>query len=383
MKKNLLQEIGKKEIKINMPKKKEKKLNLIKDSHGKEVLCFDFGSFSTKVAVCKVSKKEVDVRKLVTIENDNGYAGLNDTNIGEMVYRLKDGLKKAGINPSGKLALCALSNRNFIIRKISIPAVEEESILGLVGYEMSNKLSLAFDDYCFQYKVLGTGEANAEGYISVIGTALSKKVCNNYYELIEELKATPYILDMNLNAFERIVSRSDEYKESFLSNTSCVVDYGQRSTELSFYSKGEFIQRVSIDYGESKFVTVAKIVLGLPAVDVENEGKLIVNPKEILDRLQKYDFGNNKMLLESVKSLFESINTEIKRYNIAHSGEEVKNIFLYTGSPQAEWLGPSLQAYSGIPTVLINEGSVFKLDRLENKDEYAKYLNALSLTLME
>lgn len=369
------------EKKTKPAKKKETVLNLAKDSKGKDILCFDFGAFSTKVAVCRVVGKGITVKKMVTIENETSFTGLNETNIATQATRIQEELTKAGIKTSGRLALCTLSNRNFIVRKITVPDVEEGSLLGVIGYEMCNKLALNHDEYCFQYKKFD--EKAEEGYVTVIGSALSKATCNYYYQLMDLLKVTPYVLDMNLNAIERVMNRSAKYQSVFNSTATCTVDYGHKTTEISFFINGQFIQRVSVDYGESKFVTVAKIVLGLPAVDVTNEGKLIVKPKEILDRLQKFDFGNNKMLLESVKTLFESINSEIKRFNISHPQNEIKTIYLYTGSPQAEWLGPSLQAYANVPTVLLDDYSMYNIDGVENKNEYSRFLNALSLTLVE
>ncbi len=334
--------------------RKKVKKTFLAECKGKLCFAFDFGEYATKIAVAKVTKDKVEIKNLIVVENDENHTRIDDSNIKEWRAKLSRVLAQHSLNTYGQIGLCSIGSRGYISRQLEIPYVKDEDREGLVAHEMSQILSLDVDSYLFQHKVKDIYESNGVQMCTVWAAAVSKKTCDNYYELLESLKLNPLVMDININGLERLFAADRGLEAQVQDKTVAVVDYGIRSTEVSMFEGGIYRQGSNINLGEGRLVTAAKNVLGVQISNIHNGNKLVVSPQVIYDILKQAQTSDPaRMFMTVVEDWISEINSAIKRYNINHPGKEVEALLLYGGSLQFPWLKAYLERYLDVPTTVV------------------------------
>ena len=336
------------------PKKAPK--SFLAECKGKLCFAFDFGEYATKIAVARITSNGIDVRNLLTVENDERSCRIDDSNIKEWRTKLSRVFAQNNLNPSGQIGMCTIGCRQYISRQLSVPFAEEPDLNGLVAYEMSQSLSLDIDSYLFQQRILREYEENGVKMCSVWAAAVSKTLCDNYYNLIESLKLKPLVMDININGVERLLAADSYLHKQAEDKTIAVIDYGIRGTEVSVFENGRYAQGFNIELGEGRLVAAAKNVLGIQIADIHNGNKLIVSPQVIYDILRNAQSSEMaKAFMSVVEEWLTEINTVIQRYNINHPAGPVSGLYLYGGSQQLYWLKAYLEKYLNTPADIISK----------------------------
>ncbi len=351
---------------------------------GKMCFAFDFGEYATKIAVAKVTKGKLTVKNLLVVENDERQTKIDSSNIKEWRAKLGRALGQQNISTVGQVAVCTVGSRHYISRPLEVPYATGPDLLGLVAYEMSQSLSLDMDNYYFQYKVLSVSEKNGAKVCNVWAAAVSKSICDCYYELLDSLRLKPLVMDVNINGLERIFAADTQLGEVTRDSVIATVDLGMRGTEVNIFQNGIYVRGANVEVGEGKMVSAAKNALGVQIADIHNGNKLVVKPQNIYDIMRKNDSPNAKAFISVIEEWLTEINAVVKRHNISSPSAQITKLVLYGGSPQQVWLKPYLERYLEVNTVLVQNLDCFNIPPalIQGSNTIPQCLNALGLLLI-
>jgi type IV pilus assembly protein PilM len=367
------------------PSQRKKDKNIGAKVKGKLCFAFDFGEYATKVVVAKIDKGKIGIRHMLVIENDQREAKIDNANLKDWKTKISRAFNQNNISSSGQIGLCMVNSHNYISRQLDIPYAEETDRQGLVAYEMSQRLSLDMETHLFQHKVLRTYENDGVKMCTVWAAAVSKDLCELYFQLLESLKLQPLIMDVSVNGIERLFSMDRSFRELASDSTVVTVDYGIHGTEVNIYEQGHYLQGAYVERGDGKLVAAAKNMLGVQIADIHNGNKLIIPPQKVYEIMTKADQSEMAQLfLTTVEEWLSDINGVVKRYNVTYPAKPIARILLYGGSPQLVWLRAYLEKYLRIPTTVIQTSELFhpseKIAPAGNA--IPQFLNAMNLLLI-
>lgn len=353
---------------------------------GKLIFAFDFGEYAVKVAVLKIKRNGYEIRSLFTVENKEGLSRLDANNMKNWRVRIQRALSQKNLTTDDHYAVCTVGGKSFIHRQLEIPFVEEKDRAGLVENEMSQLLALDSEAYVFQHELLEvTGEAE-EKKCTVWAAAMPKETCTAAYDLLRSLKFKPLIMDIHANGIRRFLKADDFFAASLANQTVACIDYGMTHTEIMFVRDGKLLGDTLIDIGDGRLVAEARNAMGNRIVDASNPNKILASPEDICNILNKaHSTAEERAFAVSIEDWLAKINTAVSRFNFEHTDEQVNRILIYGGSPQLVWLVQYIQMVVKLPADRIKNTTLFETDALmgDKKPDYAAYLNALSLALMD
>ena len=367
------------------PKQKEKnrkvkRLDYFAAVRGKRCFSFDFGEYSTKLTVANVSGSRIQIVKQIMIENRDHSRGIDEDNLNEWRGKILNAFSENKLNPAGQIGICAINSRHYIARQFEIPMADETDLQGLAAFELAQNLELDMDEYIFQHKVLRTYERNGKNMCTVWTAAVSKSLCQNYYNLLASLKLKPLILDVHVNGLEAILAADKDLNAKSQNNSVVMIDFGLRNTELYIFSNGSCVQTSNIDTGEGKLIAAAKIALGAQIVDIHNSNKLTVPPEEIYSIISEAENSESAAVFaDVVQKWIVEINNVVRRFNIDHPGQQIEHVFIYGGSQQLPWLKVYLEKLLEIPVEILDELSCFRVPG--DSSLASRYLNSASVLL--
>lgn len=353
---------------------------------GKLCFAFDFGEYATKIVVAKINKGKVEIRNMLVVENDEREAKVDKANLKSWKAKISRALSQNNISPAGQIGLCTVNSHNYIGRQMEIPYAEEEDRQGLVAYEMSQRLSLDMDAHLFQHKLLRTYENNGVKMCSVWATAVSKDLCEAYFQLLESLRLQPLIMDVNVNGMERLFSMDRAFHALTSKSVVATIDYGIRGSEVNIYEQGRYLQGSYVECGDGKLVAAAKNMLGAQIADIHNGNKLIIPPQKVYEIMTKADQSEMaQLVLTTVEEWLSSINDVVKRYNVTYPTQPIARLLIYGGSPQLVWLRAYLERYLQIPTTIIQASELFQPSKklAPTGSALSQFLNAMNLLLIQ
>ncbi len=353
---------------------------------GKVVFAFDFGEFAVRIAVMKIKRNSVEVRRLFAVENREGLSRLDNTNLKAWRTRIQRALSQRNLSADDHIAVCTFGGKYFIRRRIEVPYAEGSDRDGLVANEMSQLLALDPASYVFQNELIEVTGENENKKCSVWAVAMPKELCTAAYELLRMLKFRPLIMDIHANGIRRFFTADEAHREACAGQTVAAIDYGMTHTEISFLRDGALLGSTMIEAGDGRLVAEAKNAVGVRIVDSANQNKIVVSPEDICNILNRaHTTPEERQFAAFIEDWLSKINTAITRFNYEHTAEPVRKVFLYGGSPQLVWLVQYVSMVTRLPASIISDTALFDTETLldgENLD-YAAYLNVLDLALMD
>jgi len=364
----------------NQKPKRAKKQDFLTAVRGKQCFSFDFGEYSTKLTVAKVSGQNVQVIKQILIENREHSRTIEEDNLNEWRSKISKALTANHLNPVGQIGVCAVNSRHYIARQFELPQIDDADLAGMASHELSQSLELDMEEHVFQHKVLRTYERNGRNMCTVWAAAVPKSLCRNYFNLLSSLKLKPMLLDVHVNGLESILAADSDLASKSKHNSVAMIDYGLRNTEMYIFSKGNCVQSSNIDSGEGRLIAAAKNALGGHIVDIHNQNKITVPPQQIYEIIKDADTSETAAVFaDVVQKWISEINNVIRRFNIDHPGEQIERVFLYGGSQQLPWLKAYLEKLISIPVEIISGTSCIRSGG--SSEEFPKFLNSAAILL--
>lgn len=362
-----LKEIGQMDIKDLTKGFKNKKIDVkipVKRKKSRNIISFDIGSSTIKIVVGKYSREKLVINKCIDIVTPDGV--IND---GRIVNQdtLKDIMKfSLNENKIKSQDVIVTTNSSLVInREIVIPKVEADEIDTVIRYEIQQYLPINLDDYILQFIILGELEDESGQKLKVNVIAYPDKIARGYYDLINSIGLTPYVLDVTYNSINKIANYSELSKVGE-KGTVAFVDMGGNSVNVTVLKDGklDFTRMIknggaNIDFALSQKLNMS--VKSTESIKIEKGNLLDIKDDDVINNTLKICIDEIVMDLERI----------IKFYSNKSVGNKIDKIFIYGGISSIKWLDKYLEEKFNI--------EIEKIDKLKNVEFTSKELKELSM----
>lgn len=362
-----LKEIGQMDVKDLTKGFKNKKIDVkipVKRKKSRNIISFDIGSSTIKIVVGKYSREKLVINKCIDIVTPDGV--INDGRIVNQ-YTLKDIMKfSLNENKIKSQDVIVTTNSSLVInREIVIPKVEADEIDTVIRYEIQQYLPINLDDYILQFIILGELEDESGQKLKVNVIAYPDKIARGYYDLINSIGLTPYVLDVTYNSINKIANYSELSKVGE-KGTVAFVDMGGNSVNVTVLKDGklDFTRMIknggaNIDFALSQKLNMS--VKSTESIKIEKGNLLDIKDDDVINNTLKICIDEIVMDLERI----------IKFYSNKSVGNKIDKIFIYGGISSIKWLDKYLEEKFNI--------EIEKIDKLKNVEFTSKELKELSM----
>lgn len=294
-------------------------------------------------------------------------------------------------NINSKEAKIVMSGTNIISRVIMIDKVPESEVDKKIWEEIRDTIPVDMNSNRIDYKILGETVVDGQKKIKVFVTVVSKKIIDNYINILNQLKLKPIAVDIPSNSvskfFKLDIETGHDLKKPLNprhdKNTFIVFDLGSETTIINILKdKTPEFNRV--------------ILKGSSKIDEEIIKELDLQPHEYHKaELYKKMYGlstilkpgNEYLCSKAAMRVMDSIIKDIKKcidfYLTRCNGEHPSKIFLIGGGSQMKGIEEYFEENLGLPAYRIN---VAKIGGLEfspslDKDRLNYLINALGVSL--
>ena len=308
-----------------------------------------------------------------------------------VVVEISRVLKEHNIN--SKEAKIVMSGTNIISRVIMIDKVPESIVDKKIWEEIRDTIPVDMNSNRIDYKLLGETEVDGQKKLKVFVTVVSKKIIDNYVNILNQLKLKPIAVDIPSNSVSKFfkldidtVHNHNSRKAAnpkYDNNTCIVFDLGSETTIINILKdKTPEFNRV--------------ILKGSSKIDEEIIRELDLQPHEHHKaELYKKMYGLSTVLtpyneyvcsraaMRVMDSIIKDIKMCIDFYLTRCNGEHPSKIFLIGGGSQMKGIEEYFEENLGLPAYRINVAKIGGLEFNPSLDkERLNYLvNALGVAL--
>lgn len=362
-----LKEIGQMDIKDLTKGLKVKKVDVkipVKREKSRNVISFDIGASSIKMVTGKYSREKLVINKCIDIITPDGV--INDWRIVNQ-DTLKD-IIKFSLNENKIKAqdVIITTNSSLVInREIVIPKVEADEIDTVIRYEIQQYLPINLDDYILQFIILEELEDESGQKLKVNVIAYPDKIARGYYDLINSLGLTPYVLDVTYNSINKIANYSELSKVGD-KGTVAFVDMGGNSVNVTVLKDGklDFTRMIKIGGDNIDFALSQKLNMSVKSTE-----SIKIEKGKLLD-IKDDDVINNALKI-CIDEIVMDLERIIKFYSNKSVGNKIDKIFVYGGTSNIKGIDNYLEEKFDIKTE--------KIDKLNNIEFASKELKELSM----
>lgn len=362
-----LKELGQMDIKDLTKGLKSKKVAVkipVKRERSRNVISFDIGASSIKMVTGKYSREKLVINKCIDIITPEGV--IND---GRIVKQdtLKD-IIKFSLNENKIKAqdVIITTNSSLVInREIVIPKVEADEIDTVIRYEIQQYLPINLDDYILQFMILEELEDEAGQKLKVNVIVYPDKIARGYYDLINSLGLTPYVLDVTYNSINKIANYSELSKVGD-KGTVAFVDMGGNSVNVTVLKDGklDFTRMIktggdNIDFALSQKLNMS--VKSTESIKIEKGNLLDIKDDDVI----------NNALKKCIDEIVMDLERIVKFYSNKSVGNKIDKIFVYGGTSNIKGIDNYLEEKFDIKAE--------KIDKLINIEFASKELKELSM----
>ena len=244
-----------------------------------------------------------------------------------------------------KKVCTSISGHSVIIKKITLPLVDENTIEATIHQEATQHIPYDISDVNLDFQILGPNQDNPEN-MDVVLVAVKKDTINDYLALIGEAGFTPVVVDVDTFALENAYEYNYEDNETKI---VALVDIGANLTCINILDNGVTCFSRNITSG-SRMITE----------QLQKQFSLNYDQAELL----KMGCPENSdldmtMVLSTIKgATFSLINEIIKTIDFFHTSavteERIEKIVLSGGGAKIPDILDDIKDKSGIETELVN-----------------------------
>lgn len=238
-------------------------------------------------------------------------------------------------------AFFAADNTNTIVRPVAVPIAlkSAEDIEGAVAFELQQYLDIDPTSYNIEYQEVSEGLSSTNSMDNsrhLMVYAVPKRTIDQYLEISNNLKLTPYVFDLRSNSIEKWVERIESVNNRArrLSDSNIgIVQIKADGTNVYLYSKGHFVTSNHMNRGYSKiqqFVTSQE--------QLQNLGS--ISSGEVKDH-------NVKMALDEWLSDAGGHILNTENFFTTQTGEYVNQFYVFGDEAYSRQLTPILKAKLG------------------------------------
>jgi len=324
---------------------------------GKQVIGFDFGEHSVKIAVTSNGK----IKKCINLELPENVIKNGVIVSTEAMEAFL--LKVAKENKiSNKNVAMVLPSSLVVFRNLIMPFMTEQQLKYNLPFEFSDYLSEDKSKYYYDYMVedIINGENGNPKEIRLYACAVAKSHIEMYKRVFKNTGFKLTVAIPTHIAIEKVLTSKEGPKDFG------VVDIGHRLTSIYFFHKRRFDLERVVDIGLNKINEIIASEMGMD-----------------LEAAEAYSSTNRDNVMERdfITNFYDSLAIEIMKavnfYNYNNRAANLQGLYICGGGSQVELLVKSIEDHVSIPLYSVGE-YIHKTD-----DAPEVYLSAYGCTLTD
>lgn len=264
---------------------------------------------------------------------------------------------------SNKLVAVSVSGNNVIIKKISLPVMNESDLEKIIYSEAEQYIPFDLDEVNIDFQILGSNDENNE-LMDVMLVAAKKINIQDYLDALNSAGITAKVIDIDVFALENMFSVNYAQEE----NEVCVlVDIGANITNINIMKNGSSI-----------FNRDALLGGNLITEEIQKELLVSFEEAEMLKTGEYIEGIDRELLDQTIAKTVSSITREIQRtidFFTGQTFDEIANIYLSGGASRMHGLKDMLEEkYSG----QVQFVDPFKSIKYDLKNFDSDYMNEIA-----
>ncbi len=324
-----------------------------------KVLSIDVGLHTTRICEVDYRRKIPHVYKCIsfpTPENtfEDGY--IRDKV--SFTAQVKEKIVQAGMK--SKRVIFTISSSKIANREVIIPNVNEKKVQDIVNTNASEYFPVDVSEYSISYSILQKINENEKKKIRLLVIAAPENLIKNYYNVAEMLGFDIIAIDYYGNSIYQMIQKQVN------GGTNLVIQIDEQSTLINImennvlelqrnvpYGTNSVIQAVmeqhyfkATDKSEALHQLYSRELIQQQQENYEREAAAALSPAldgEITEDYEAYD-----EVLESLRSLVNSILRVLNYYDTKHQEKKIQTIFITGQGAKFRGMEKLLQAETGI-----------------------------------
>jgi type IV pilus assembly protein PilM len=313
-------------------------------SRKKQLVGLDIGSSSLKLAEIQENRDGYLLSHFSRIPLEKGIIEdgilIRPEALAEKIKLL---FKDAGLTRRG--IVTSLSGNAAIVKKVTLPSMEEAELRDLIRDEASKYLPFDnMDDVNFDFQVLGPNEFNPN-QMEVILVAAKKDVVEGFTDAIESAGLSPYIMDVDTFALETMYEANYDIDEDII---VAMINIGASITNINVVKGSASLFTRDFALGGNSLTEAIQAKHG---VTFEAAERMKIEGPEG-DDLTRKTFRES--LLDYADPICAEIVRSIDYFRSISGGETIKQALLSGGTANLPGLAGSLSGKLSIGTEVID-----------------------------
>lgn len=270
-------------------------------------------------------------------------------NHGGIVDALRTLVERIGLR--GKDVAIAVSGNGVIVKRISMPQMEEAAFQEQMQWEIQQNIPFAIDEVSVDYEVIDVDEVS--GQMEVMLVAAKKDVIEQYLALVRDAGLNPVIVDTA--AFS--VQNAIEVAAGLPTGESCaVINVGASSSTIAIVKNKVPVFNRNVGSGGNTFTEAIQQKMGVSQEGAEayklgsSSGADVV-PEEV-----------EKVMAEVAEKMASEFQRSIDFFVKDSLEDSLQRIYLTGGTALVTSLEKAVAKQSGIPVEVFNPFSPVSID---------------------
>jgi len=243
--------------------------------------------------------------------------------------------------------IASLPEEKAFAQMVLMPLMIEEELAQAIRFEAENYVPLPINDVYLDFQVIKP-LYNHLNYLDVLLTAISKKIVDEYLEVLEKSGLKVLVLETESQAIARALIKDHVSPIPVL-----IIDLGASRTSFMIFA--------GFSLRFSSFIPISQETLTSSVARSLN-----IDPKEAENLKMKYGLGKNKKdvfgalipvitdLLEQIKKHLSFYETHSNNHHLPSSDSRVQKVLLCGGGANLKGLAEFLSKYLALPVELAN-----------------------------
>jgi type IV pilus assembly protein PilM len=154
----------------------------------------------------------------------------------------------------------ALSGHSVIIKRVSLPVMNEEELSESISWEAEAYIPFDIDDVNIDYQILEGSSLAGEGNMDVLLVAVKKETINDYTSVITQAGMTPVVVDVDAFALQNCYEANYDMERG---KTVALVDIGSSVSTITILQGGTSVFWRDLSMGGNQFTDAIQKELNL------------------------------------------------------------------------------------------------------------------------
>ena len=329
----------------------------------KELVGLDIGSSAVKaVQLLRKSKKSPDFQLVaLDMEELSPEAVVEDTIIdsGLVVDSIQGIFLRQKIK--AEHAAVALSGNSVIIKKITMPEIDDVELAQSIQFEAEQYIPFAIDEVNLHYHRLHT-TANP-GDMDVILVAAKRDKISDYTSVVSQAGLVPEVVDVGVFALQNTFELN--YPEE-IDRTVCLINVGASLTNVAFLYQGESAFWRDISIAGDKYSEIIQKELHLAYEQADNlkkgypiEGVSVESALPLINQISS--------------KLAGEIQQSVEFFQDSYSGAQIEQIYFSGGGSKVAGLDKVLRERFDVPVTPLNPFQQIQYSTRQFDPEYINH----------